>query len=191
MTVVPQPLSRRILRPVGSVVAIWLLAQLLLTLLHGRPEALGGGAVYRPVLTTLSATRFLLLLAGTLAVYPIMYMRGSPLRERVAGALILPLVYAIWAMLQATAYFPAGEAIYYGFNPLTFGSVFLQVGLMGIAEIGCRWWRRRQGAQIAVARWTHVTAIVVGMAALYVTLLWDGGVHWFYVYQEGFKLLFQ
>jgi hypothetical protein len=136
--------------------------------------------------------RFAGLLLGSLLIYPVLYFRGAPLRERILGSFLIPLTYMITAIIRATAFFPPGKALYYAFNPVTVGSASLQIGLMALAEIGCRWWsRRRHGSTGAVVRWAQLVALIVGAVALYVTLLWDGGVHWFYVYQEGYKLLFQ
>jgi hypothetical protein len=120
-----------------------------------------------------------------------LFFRGAPLVERIVGSYILPLAYIVWAMVQATAYFPLGQSIYYGFNPITVGTLFLQLGLIGLAEIGCRWrYKRKVGETVAVVRWPSVTGIIVGMLALYLTLFWEGDVHWFYIYQELYKVLF-
>jgi len=32
--------------------------------------------------------------------------------------------------------------------------------------------------------------VVFALAALYVILIWGVGVHWFYIYQEGYKAIF-
>lgn len=178
--------------PVLVLGLIWLAADLLLAAGTQAPYGPANPSLYRLWMNLLSGTRFGLLLLGTLLLYPIFYFRGAPLRERILGSLILPLVYMVTAMIRSTAFFPTGQAIYYGLNSLTFGSLFLQVGLIGAAEMGCRaWlrWRRRQ--PVTVFGWPWAAAILVGGVAIFLTLFWEGGVHWFYVYQEGFKLLFQ
>lgn len=171
------------------VIVIWLTADVLLYGLMG--SFLVGSGVYKPLLSLLSAVRFLLLLAGSLLIYPILYFRGATWQERVWGCLLLPLVYLLTAVWRATAYFPFGEAVYYGFNPLTVGSASIQIGLMGLMEMVCRAVTRGRGEPQPVVQPYLLASVLVGAAALYVTLLWDGGVHWFYIYQEGYRLLFQ
>ena len=161
-----------------------------LTIYTRNATGLAGGGQYRPLLSFLSGMRFTGLLLGSLLIYPVLYFRGAPLRERILGCFVIPLTYMVMATIRATAFFPAGKALYYAFNPVTVGSASLQVGLIALADIGCRLWTRRQRS-VSLLRWTHLVAIVVGAVALYVALLWDGGVHWFYVYQEGYKLIFQ
>lgn len=57
--------------------------------------------------------------------------------------------------------------------------------------MGCRWgYRYKYQEQVEVVRWSHLAGIVAGFASMYLALFWDGGVHWFYLYQEGYKLLF-
>jgi hypothetical protein len=104
---------------------------------------------------------------------------------------VVPLAYIIWAIVQARSYFSTGQAIYYGLNSITFGSMFLQLGLIGLAEMACRWrYRRKYNDPIGVVKFPYVAGVVVGFTALYLALFWEGGVHWFYIYQEGYKLLF-
>jgi hypothetical protein len=193
MTVEPvQSFWRRVAMPVTVLLIIWLLANIALLLLAGRPELFGDPAVYRAVTNFLFALQFLILLLGALFIYPIMFFRGASLAERIAGSLVVPLAQMVWAMIRATEFFPAGEAIYYGFNSVAIGSVFLQFAWIGLAEIICRWrYRRKTGAQVTVIRWPYLVSVVVGFLAIYLTLFWDGGVHWFYLYQEGYKALFQ
>ena len=31
---------------------------------------------------------------------------------------------------------------------------------------------------------------IAGLATAYVAVLWDGGIHWFYLYEQGYKALF-
>jgi hypothetical protein len=139
----------------------------------------------------LSATRFLILLLGSLILYPIMFFRGAPLWERLVGCYIVPFAYLIWAIIQATEFFPFGQAFYYGFNPITIGTSLLQLALIGLAETVSRWWYRgKSSTGIRVITWPSVAGIVAGATGIYVTLFWEGGVHWFYVYKEVYSFLF-
>ena len=67
----------------------------------------------------------------------------------------------------------------------------LQVlAMSGVAEIICRIRDRRRGTQTKVWAPLPLSAILSGLAALYLMMLWGGGVHWFYFYQEGYLALF-
>ena len=186
-----QSFLRRFVIPTGILLIVWLAFSALISALMGRPATFGTTAAYRIIMNTLSGLRFVLLLFGSLVIYPIMFFRGATLIERVIGSLVVPLAYMLWAMVQATAYFPVGESIYYGFNSIAFGSLFFQFALLSIADIFCRWWvRRKHQARLDIVRWPHMIGISAGLTSIYVSLIWDGGVHWFYLYQEVYKLLF-
>lgn len=183
--------SRRFLAPVGTALAVWLAADWLVAFAMTDPAA-SSWAVYKPVMNLLAGLRFGLLLLWSLFLYPVLAARGAPLRERVLGCIAGSLAYLVTASLRATAFFPPGEAVYYGFNSMLFGSLFLQLALMSVADIAARWQRRRaSGRRLRLVRWPHLAGILVGLSALYVALFWEGGVHWFYVYQEGYKALFR
>ncbi len=192
MAIEKRPFWQRFLLPGLLLMGFWLLIDWLVAVQMQPPFSGGNANFYRVWLNILAGTRFGLLLLGTFIIYPIMYFRGASLLERLLGAALLPLTYMISAMSRATDFFPLGQAIYYGFNSLAFGSLFLQLGLVGMTEMACRWWAKRRYRQSGpIVGWPWVAAIFVGGFSLYLTLFWDGGVHWFYVYQEGFKLLFQ
>lgn len=190
-----EPVQSSWSRPGASVavlLAIWLLANALLLVFSGRPAMIGNVGAYRLINNLLFALQFLILLFGSLFIYPVMFFRGASLGERMAGSLAVPLVQMVWAMTRSTAFFPVGQAIYYGFNSVAIGSVFVQLAWIGLAEILCRWrYRRKSGKRVTVLKWPYLLGIVAGLLAIYLTLFWDGGVHWFYLYQEGYKLLFQ
>ena len=61
----------------------------------------------------------------------------------------------------------------------------------GLCEIICRWWTRgKNGAAIKIVPRGAVISILVGLVGVYVVMVWGGGVHWFYLYQQGYKALF-
>lgn len=184
-----RPFSQRFLLPVLIPLGLWIITELVV---NGYAAAEVPPDIPRWLLNVLSGYRTLMLLFGALFVYPAMRLRGATAVERWIGSYAIVVAYAVLAMVRATAFFPVGEAIYYGFNPVTFGSAFLQLAWICVAEMGCRWWVRRSGgAAVVVFRWRFLAGILVGLAAIYIVLLWEGGVHGFYIYQEGYKLLFQ
>lgn len=183
-------ITHRFLAPVLSFVAVWLAADWLVAWGMADPDA-ADLAVYKPVMNLLAGLRFGLLLFGALILYPALTARGATPGERILGSLAGPLAYLATAILRANAFFPPGEAVYYGFNSMLFGSLFLQFALMSGADIALRWQARRRGKHTPLVRLRHLAGILIGLSAIYLALFWDGGVHWFYVYQEGFKALFR
>lgn len=184
--------GRRFLLPVGVILGLWLTADFLLLLITRQPFPLANTAFYRPLMNVLARGRILSLLSGGLIIYPVLFFRGARLKERLLGAMVLPLAYVITAIAHVTAYFPLGEAVYYGFNTIAVAGTFLHFGLISIADVFCRWWlRRRDGRPLPLVRWPHVAGILIGAIVGYVTLIWNGGQTFFYLYQEGYKLLFQ
>lgn len=182
---------QRFVYPVATLLGIWLLATVLLAVGMNVSLQLDQQSLYKIVMNILSATRFLILLLGSLILYPIMFFRGASLSERLLGCYVIPIAYLVWAIIQATEYFPVGQAFYYGLNPVTVGTSLLQLGLIGLAETTSRWWyRKRSLASVRVLTWASVAGIVIGATGIYVTLFWEGGVHWFYVYKEVYSYLF-
>ena len=128
---------------------------------------------------------------GSLLVYPLMYFRGASGGERVLGSLITPIVWTIKELVRVSEYFTIGETLYYGLSSI-FLLIFLgTLGLMGIVELLCRQRiKKRIDPTSRVITPLPVAAILIGLAALYIIFIWGVGVHWFYIYQEGYKALF-
>ena len=138
-----------------------------------------------------AAASHVLLPAGALARYAGMFVLAGPiwwlLRRsaasrpwRVLGVLAGPTAYAISAAWHLGHWFPTGQALYYALNPLTLAAIGSSTAMAALGEMI---WRRRPTAGLIVLS-------LAGWAVLYATVLWDGGVHWFYVYQQGFAALF-
>jgi hypothetical protein len=186
-----QTFVRRFVIPVSTMLLTWLACSAFIAIFAGKPAVLGGPVAYRILLNILAGGRFLLLILGSLIIYPVMFFRGASLFERLLGSIAVPIAYMIWAMVQATSFFSVGESIYYGFNSVAFGSLMFQLALISIVDIGCRWrYRSKTQESVKLVRWSHLAGIVAGSLSMYLALFWDGGVHWFYLYQEGYKLLF-
>jgi len=125
-----------------------------------------------------------------LIAYPLAYVRGATPAERVVASLAPFLAWWVLQVTVAAGVFSTGEAVYYGFSQNFLLSFFVTVSVMGICELVCRRVWKGEGAGGKV--WTPgpVAAVLSGPAAVFVLVVWDGGVHWFYLYQEGYKLLF-
>ncbi|MGC9332512.1 MAG: hypothetical protein ACP5JJ_00060, partial [Anaerolineae bacterium] len=128
---------------------------------------------------------------SALVLYPVLYFRGASLPERVLGCYVTPLAYVLKEVIRVNQYFTVGESLYYVCTSIVAGGLLLQVGLIGGGELISRvLYRRRYGVAMRVVTWQPLVAVAVAAGALYVMLIWDGGVHYFYLFQEGYKLLF-
>ena len=84
-----------------------------------------------------------------------------------------------------------GAALDEQLGPLASALAFLaNLGLMGLAEMICRWRLRRRGVKVRVVSMMPVAGLVLFGAGVYVIFLWGMGVHYFYLYMEGYKAIF-
>jgi hypothetical protein len=61
----------------------------------------------------------------------------------------------------------------------------------GLMEALCRRHTRWRGTDTRSALWrAPAVSMFLGLAGVFVFLVWGMGVHWFYIYQEGYKALF-
>lgn len=154
--------------------------------LAGRPGDFGSVAAYRMTLDGISLARYGVLFAGTLLVWGWLRRREAGVPIRVLAVLSAPMTYSVLAFWQADVYFTTGEAAYYAVNPVWLAALGSQAAVAGLGEVLWRGVRRRPRPP----GWWPLLAMVSGWSLLYATVLWDGGVHWFYVYQQGYRLLF-
>lgn len=128
---------------------------------------------------------------GTCYIYPVAYFRGAGVLERVIACLIIPIIWDIKEMVRVSEFFTFGETLYYGLNTVFILSLFGALGQMGLCELICRWrLGKRTEEPVRVFSPTPVISIVIGLAALYICLLWGLGVHFFYIYIQGYRMLF-
>jgi hypothetical protein len=132
-----------------------------------------------------------MLLGGSLLIYPIAFFRGASLSERIIACLVVPVVWSVTEVFRVTEFFTFGESLYYGVNSQFVVYLACAALQMGVCEIICRWFTRgRAGAPMKIVPHGAVISILVGLVGVYVVMIWEGGVHWFYLYQQGYKALF-
>ena len=155
----------------------------------GRYETLG--AAYGPLLNSGVLLRAFGMFASVVLVWGALRSRGASHGLLAAAILSGPIAYGIVAAIGALDYFPPGQAAYYGINPLFIASIAGQCAAAGIAEVVWRWWSRRRGRDVGrPVTWGVAAVVVAGLAAVFFTVLYQGGVPFFYVYQRGYLLLF-
>jgi hypothetical protein len=128
---------------------------------------------------------------GPLYVYPRAFFRGASLLERVLASLVTPLAWNLKEIVRVSEFFTWGESLYYGLNQLFLACLCVGAFEMGLCEMACRWTRNRATqAPLPVVTLTSLIAVLAGLAGMGVLFAWGMGVHWFYIYQEGYKALF-
>jgi hypothetical protein len=128
---------------------------------------------------------------GALLVYPLAYFRGATPGERILASLFTPLLWTLKEIIRVGEFFTFWESLYYGLNSLFLLTFFGTFGLMGLCELICRVRAKKKGIHPGpILTPLPVTAILLSLVALYVLLIWGTGVHWFYIYMEGYKYLF-
>ena len=124
-----------------------------------------------------------------LIVYALACPRGASLAERVVASMVPTFAWAAYELYLAAGVFSAGETVYYGFGSAFLFVFSVLISVIGICELVFRQTarqRRREKARVT----GPILAILTGPLAVFLLLVWGGGVHFFYLYQEGYKLFF-
>lgn len=187
------PASRR-LRGVALALVpalIVLVCHLVLARGVGQVDSFGSVGLYRTVMNAAALGRFFGLFAAVVLVWGLLRTWQAPRWVLALAVLSGPLMYAVTAVLDVVGYFPTGQALYYGLNPLTIAGIGAQSGTAALCEAGWRWWQRRHGRRGGPVLTFGLVAVVIGgYAVLYFAVLFRGGVAYFFIYQQGYLFLF-
>ncbi|MCB0898739.1 MAG: hypothetical protein H6526_05175 [Actinobacteria bacterium] len=155
----------------------------------GRYELLG--AAYAPLLNAGVLLRAFGMFASVILVWGLLRSRGASRPVLALAILSGPVSYGITAALDALSYFPVGQAAYYGINPIAMATVAGQCAAAAVAEMAWRWWSRHRGREVgSPVTWRIAAAFGAGLLTVFFTVLYQGGVPFFYVYQRGYMFLF-
>jgi hypothetical protein len=182
-----RPFAARVLLPVAVPVTAWLV----LHVMTRNADWIGDVRAYRLYMNAGHVLLYAAYALSALVLYPVLYFRGASLPERVLGCYVAPLAYVTKEVIRVNQYFTVGESLFYVLTSIVMGGLLLQVGLIGAGELISRLlYRRRSGIPVRVVTWPPLAGMAVAAGTLYVMLIWEGGVHYFYLFQEGYKLLF-
>jgi hypothetical protein len=171
-----------------AVVLITMLASLAIYNASGR---IGNDSVHQVVAYVSAVVHLLILWIGASIIYPWAFFRGADATERIIACLITPVVWTIMEMFRVSEFFTFGESLYYGLNSNSLFHFTLAILQMGFWELICRWWsNKRLTEKRKIISIAPVVSILVGLLGFYVILIWGLGVHWFYIYQQGYRALF-
>ena len=155
----------------------------------GHPDRLGGA--YQPLMNAGVLLRGFGMFLSVVIVWGALRSRGASRPLLALAILSGPIAYGIVAAIGMLAYFPPGQAAYYGINPIFIATIGGQCAAAAVAEAVWRWRSRRRGQDRGrPVTWRLAMVFVVGLAVVFGTVVYDGGVPFFYVYQRGYLLLF-
>ena len=178
---------RRFVYPVAVVVGILVISKVL----YEYSWYLDNDTLHQGIAFVSGAVHVLILWLGSLIIYPWAFVKGASIKERVVACFIPPVAWTIGEIIRVTEFFTLGESLYYGLNSQFLVSCAMTVFLMGLLELICRRWLKTQiGTASKVVSIGPILAMLAGIGGIYVFLIWGVGVHWFYVYQQGYKALF-
>ena len=171
--------SRRIAAPASMVLVTMILSRIIY--FHSSAA----------VATVSGIVMFLTIGFGSFLIYPLSFVRGASLAERIIGCLVTPLVWNGIEMYNVGQAFTPAESLFYGVNILFIGTVAGQFLIMGICDFFCRLRRTRagQGDTRAVSPFA-LLAFVSGILGIYFVLIWGEGVGLHYLVIGLYKKIF-
>lgn len=182
-----QSLIRRAVAPAATVVIVMAAS----AILYDQSWRIGIDALHQLTAYVSGLILFVSIGFGPLYVYPKAFFRGASALEGILACLVTPVAWDVKEMLRVSEYFTWGESLYYGLNTIFILCLCVVAAQMGICEMVCRWARNRQVSDpVSVVTPASLIPVVLGLTGVGTFFLWGGGVHSFYIYQEGYKALF-
>lgn len=181
-----QSIWMRFVFPAGLMLLIWLIQRISYTYFW----QLGFPALQEAVAWACALGERIFVVLAPLGAYPLAYFRGARSWERLAAGFVPFLAGWLLEIYRTSGVFSPGETAYYALGSPFLVFAFQVLAMSGVAEIICRILSRRRGSQIKVWTPLPLAAIFSGLVVLFLMMLWGGGVHWFYLYQSGYRALF-
>jgi hypothetical protein len=182
-----QSLIRRVVAPALTVLIVMVAS----AILYDQAWRIGNDTVHQLTAYIAGLVLFASIGYGPLYIYPTAFFRGAGLGERVLASLVTPVAWNLKEVVRVSEVFTWGESLYYGLNPVFLLCLSGAAIQMGLCEMVCRWLRnRRVPERVSVVTPASLLAVLVGLLGAGLFMAWDMGVHWFYIYQEGYKALF-
>ncbi len=115
---------------------------------------------------------FLSVTFGACVIYPMAFLRGASLPERVLASLVNPFIWATKECIRMFASFSLSECLYYYLNPLNIWLVLGIIAQMSVIEMILRWRRKKRGEKIRVFTIPVVAAFVISIALVVGLYAW-------------------
>lgn len=171
-------------------VATYLIIDLIIRVFVGQPQDFWSVGGYRFTMSSSVLLRMGPVFFSAILVWPAMRGRGASFTIATIGILASPAAFAIVSGVSALTYFPPLDAAYYATNPMVMAAVGSQVSFAGIGALLQRW--RAAGWRSTPSHWWSwgaLIAIIVGSGVSFASVIWDGGVHVFYVWIQVYRHL--
>jgi len=181
-----QDVTRRFFYPVFIVFLIMSLSWAL----YNMAWRIGVPSVHQTLASITGTSLFLSVTFGTLFIYPVAYLRGAPLRERILASLINPFLWATKEVLRLLVSFSFSESLYYYLNPLNIWLLCGLVAQMGIAELSCRYLLKRRGEAVRVVTFGPLSAVFIGLFLVITLFAWGQGENVYVLFLEGYRKIF-
>ncbi len=179
--------AKRFVYPTSIVLITWIAS----TLVYWNSAKVGSASLHYFLADASGIVMFLSIGFGSLLIYPMAYFRGASATERIVASLVTPIIWIIKEEIRVSLYFTLGKTLYYALNQLHVMVILGSLGLMGACEIICRIiFKGRTGEQVKVVTALPISAMVISLIAFYCSLIWEGGVHWFYFFVRVYRAIF-
>ncbi len=147
-------------------------------------------AIHQVIANISGTLLFLSVTFSTFLIYPMVYMRGGSLGERIIASLINPFLWATKECIRLYISFTPLECLYYYLNPLNIWLLFGITAQMGIAEIFCRLWLRAKGKDIRVLSPYAVGTVLISLFLVVLMYAWGQGENVYVLFLKGYRLFF-
>ena len=181
-----QRMVKRFLAPMAILLSVMIGSRII----YFNSSLIDNHTVYQFVAIVSGLIHFFSIGFGTLYIYPVTYFNGAGKIERIVACLITPLVWNFLEIFKMAEVFPFMESLYYGLNSLAILTFTMTFALMGICEMVCRYAEKRKGGTMRIITPAPVLSIIVLLVVTYITAIWGNGVHWFYIFMNGYIALF-
>lgn len=186
-----EPFRQRVLWPAGFTFGAWWV----LNFLTSHLEWFGKGQFYRLAADTLYSLLGFVIIFGGLIVYSLLYLRGASTKEKILWAFTVPLAWILKEIWRVSSFFSLGESFYYALAPGPMGLLVSQLFFLPCCEIFWRWRTGKKGVALRMMTLGPALTLIIFAILVYFMLFWGNagdtpGSNLFYLYMEGYKLLF-
>ena len=123
-------------------------------------------------------------------VYPLFFFRGARLVERIAGSFLITFFWSLKEVYRMTEFYSLGESFFFLLFPIQSNIILMSFGFMGLSEILCRFIAKKyQQVDVKAITPLPITVIIIVLTIVVFTIH-DGGVTYFFLYNDLYKLLF-
>ncbi len=130
------------------------------------------------------------LMFNVLFMYPIFYFRGASPRQRITGSFLITFFWSLKEIYRMTEFYSLGQSAFFLLFPIQSNIILMSFGFMGLSEMICRWiTKKTKKTDIKIVTPLPVSTVITVLAIVIFTLH-DGGVTYFFWYNDLFKYLF-